>query len=772
MRFIRFRIKNYRSLIDTGWNNLASDNITGIIGQNESGKTSILEALYSFYTGKINEDILRSDLNLPAVYCAFETNIEQISNLLKEKIIPDKVIESIKETGLVTLGREWENEKNSHSIFGDDKLATYFHEQINEKQEFERKTEEDIIRIIEEANKANEEFQHALSEKNGEEKHLSALKAKRIKIQKAFDRSPDRENSNRLEKFMAELDHSNKRLEEKTRSFDIKLARTNELTEKARYAHWCLSSVIDCKNNRKIFEDSLAELKMVQTQYENSTGIFKKRRLRSRLNIMEGHHANKLENLKKAKIQESNRKEIVAKIFNGMNPSNAEELVEKENERMAAYYNDRELAEEIFKNIPIFEMFEDFSSLLPNRIDIDDIFAPSILVEGYKAAWNFLTIADLDKSFFELSNNRILKQKIEKLNNEITLNFQDYWQQGLENQSKIRINFELEHYDNNHPEKKGKPYLEFWIKDNQERLYPKQRSRGVRWFLSFYLELKASAIKHKGKLRVFLIDEPGLSLHARAQEDVLKVFEDIKEDIQIIYTTHSPHLINISKLYRLLAVQRSIKDDMKSGTVVLDAKSLNEASIDTLSPIYTLMGTKLNDQQLIKEKNNLIIEDTVTYHYLKTIFNLIDFQKEIFLLPATDVFNVPALVNLLVGWKLDFVILLDDDDSGNQIYNDIKMHLFHNDDNLAAQKIIKIEDKLGIEDLFSTIDFKNLILNQRVGITESNMEYIENNNLSRNILASNFTLYIQKNNIKFEDFDEETRENISILIYNLERLLQ
>jgi hypothetical protein len=318
----------------------------------------------------------------------------------------------------------------------------------------------------------------------------------------------------------------------------------------------------------------------------------------------------------------------------------------------------------------------------------------------------------------------------------------------------------------------GKPYLEFWIKDNQERLYPKQRSRGVRWFLSFYLELKASAIEHKGKSRVFLIDEPGVSLHARAQEDVLNVFEDIKEDIQIIYTTHSPHLINISKLYRLLAVQRLLKDDQKSGTVIFDARSLNEASIDTLSPIYTLMGTKFNDNQLIKKKNNLIVEDTITYYYLKTIFSLIDFKKEIFLLPATDVYNVPALVNLLIGWKLDFIVLLDDDDSGNQIYNDIKMHLFHNDNNLAAQKIIKIEGKSGIEDLFSTIDFKNFILHRRVGITESNVEYIENKNLSRNVLASNFVLHVQNNKVKFEDFDEETRENIGNLINNLTKLLE
>jgi len=60
-------------------------------------------------------------------------------------------------------------------------------------------------------------------------------------------------------------------------------------------------------------------------------------------------------------------------------------------------------------------------------------------------------------------------------------------------------------------------------------LYPKQRSNGVRWFTSFFLQLKASSLDDGKQGQVILIDEPGGSLHARAQEDVIKVFEDIKE---------------------------------------------------------------------------------------------------------------------------------------------------------------------------------------------------------------------------------------------------
>ena len=71
MKLKAFRIRNFRSIVDTGWQNTSPDNITCLIGQNESGKTSVLEGLKVFYTGIISEDVLRSDLSLPEVSCRF-----------------------------------------------------------------------------------------------------------------------------------------------------------------------------------------------------------------------------------------------------------------------------------------------------------------------------------------------------------------------------------------------------------------------------------------------------------------------------------------------------------------------------------------------------------------------------------------------------------------------------------------------------------------------------------------------------------------------------
>ena len=46
MKMTAFRVQNYRSVIDSGWCDL--DELTVIVGKNESGKTSLLKALWKF----------------------------------------------------------------------------------------------------------------------------------------------------------------------------------------------------------------------------------------------------------------------------------------------------------------------------------------------------------------------------------------------------------------------------------------------------------------------------------------------------------------------------------------------------------------------------------------------------------------------------------------------------------------------------------------------------------------------------------------------------
>src|SRR5260370_7796347 len=87
------------------------------------------------------------------------------------------------------------------------------------------------------------------------------------------------------------------------------------------------------------------------------------------------------------------------------------------------------------------------------------------------------------------------------------------------------------------------------------------RSRGFVWFFSFlawYSRQKAT----KQKL-ILLLDEPGLYLHAKAQEVLLRYFEaELKPSHQLIYSTHSPFMVDSNHFDRVRTVQdRAIAPD-------------------------------------------------------------------------------------------------------------------------------------------------------------------------------------------------------------------
>ena len=51
-----------------------------------------------------------------------------------------------------------------------------------------------------------------------------------------------------------------------------------------------------------------------------------------------------------------------------------------------------------------------------------------------------------------------------------------------------------------------------------------------------------------------LLDEPGLSLHPLAQYDLAKFFRKLSEENQLIYTSHSPFLVDMDNLANVKAV--------------------------------------------------------------------------------------------------------------------------------------------------------------------------------------------------------------------------
>ncbi len=90
-----------------------------------------------------------------------------------------------------------------------------------------------------------------------------------------------------------------------------------------------------------------------------------------------------------------------------------------------------------------------------------------------------------------------------------------------------------------------------------------ERSRGFRWFFSFYVTFAADSDGGPAANAVLLLDEPGMHLHARGQQDLLEHFSrDFKN--QILWTTHSPFMVPFDDP----ACVRSVDIHDENGTTV------------------------------------------------------------------------------------------------------------------------------------------------------------------------------------------------------------
>ena len=422
------------------------------------------------------------------------------------------------------------------------------------------------------------------------------------------------------------------------------------------------------------------------------------------------------------------------------------------------------ITDKIFDIAPQITLFEHQIGLLPSQINITKNQSGKYIITGAgsTAARNFLTVAGLDLNRLINCDDRTRANLLTKANEAITRDFSIFWSQKIGKTDKLKLECEVQKHGTEAGDKAGTEFLKFWINDGLNKLYPKQRSLGVRWFISFYLQLKASEMQ--SNKRLFLLDEPGANLHSKAQSDVLKLINELSKDIHIVYSTHIPHMLEYDKFYRVLAVQRIGETD-DSPTEIKHAHELGTASSDTLSPVLTTMGADLSNQEVIKKKNNVILEEMSGFYYLKAFWALTSEKQEAHFIASTGVNKIPQLANMFLGWGLDYIVLVDDDGNGRKVYNELKKEMFCDDEKLALKNMYKIKDCDGIEDVFSKNDFKAHVINDlTANIQSTNSNFMKVKKLSKPFHAYSFVLKAKNNEIKFEDFELETQNNINKIV--------
>lgn len=247
--------------------------------------------------------------------------------------------------------------------------------------------------------------------------------------------------------------------------------------------------------------------------------------------------------------------------------------------------------------------------------------------------------------------------------------------------------------------------IEFYVRNPRDtkELCPSQRSKGFQWFLSFYSRVCANINDEKNK--IILIDEPGLFLHAKAQRSVLKVLNDMFRDDQIIYSTHSPYLIEEDKLERIRLVEKG-----EDGYSRVLNKFYDSDDQDTLTPILTAIGHDIfSGITFDNHKKCILVEGISDYLILKSFFEKIkpEFLSNHYIIPMRGADSIPKYIPFFIGWGLEFVVLVDSDAKGKKIKKDLRDFWL-----IDENKILEISDVSGesIEDLFKHEEYLTKLL--------------------------------------------------------------
>ena len=453
----------------------------------------------------------------------------------------------------------------------------------------------------------------------------------------------------------------------------------------------------------------------------------------------------------------------------------------------------KKIAEDFLEKwLPKFVYFDNYSTMR-GKISISDLKKRTAeggpFDDADRTFMSLLTLSGV--SLEELEEDlgyEDVKVELESASITITDEIFEYWRQNRQ----LKVEFDLSQADPRDPApmNEGK-ILHVRIENARHRVTVSfdERSKGFVWFFSFLSYFSHLEETEAGDL-VILLDEPGTALHAMAQKDFLRFMDErLAPQCQVIYTTHSPFMVDLEKLNRV----RTVQDMDGIGTVV--SHDAVENDHETVFPLQMALGWQMA-QTLFLAPHCLMVNSASDLIYLQTLGDLAAssganrIDPRWVVVPVGSAENLPTFVSLLGDNYVSVAVMMDITPTNKARVERINKSKDSSEENAVKWvEVTRVRDA-DIEDLFEPnfyLKLVNLAYSDELedpltmkSISESNpriVERIKSHFNATQIAGGNFdryrpASYLLENFDKFKyDISEDTIGKIASLIGRINGLL-
>lgn len=225
-------------------------------------------------------------------------------------------------------------------------------------------------------------------------------------------------------------------------------------------------------------------------------------------------------------------------------------------------------------------------------------------------------------------------------------------------------------------------------------------------------------------------------LHVNAQKELKALFNQLAiGSNQVVYTTHSPYMIDQNDIVSLRAVEKNLEGITKIFNNIYDSRLCKESKMETLSPLLSALGADLKHDICLTSRMNLITEGITDKLYILGMLKYLRINTIPNIIPLVSVNNTRNVMAILLGWGCDFKAILDFDNQGLTEYNAIKKGY----GDIGTDNIIFVNSKSGPDEKLMKAEpmtIESLICDE--DMLKLNNNYDKYENVTKKVLAKEF----------------------------------